>query len=206
MKERLTSEERRSQILDIALGLFAEKGFNGTRTREIADAAGISETLIFQHFESKEDLYNAALRELHSPHPMRPEVEKQMAEKDDFGVFKTLALHIIRHGRQDRRAIRLSIYNALEGTHLAEILRHREEMEPDTQFLAEYIQQRVDEGAFRDINAKIMARLFTEAIDMYLVAEEARIAGPLLPSSDEETIDTLVKILLYGLKQENQKP
>ena len=204
MRERLTSEERRSQILDIALGLFSEKGFNGTRTREIADAAGISETLIFQHFESKEELYNAALRELHKPHPMKPEVEKQMVEKDDFAVFKTLALHIIKHGRQDPRAIRLSIFSALEGTHLAEILHHREETEPDTQFLAEYIQQRVDEGAFKDVNARIAARLFAEAIDMYLVAEEARIAGPLLPFTDEETIDTLVRVLLYGLKKDIQ--
>ena len=46
--ERLTGEERRRQIINAALTLFAEKGFSGTRTREIAELANVSETLIFQ--------------------------------------------------------------------------------------------------------------------------------------------------------------
>jgi AcrR family transcriptional regulator len=52
--------ERRGQIIDATLELFAEKGFSGTKTREIAERAGISETLIFQHFKTKGDLYRAA--------------------------------------------------------------------------------------------------------------------------------------------------
>ena len=200
-KERLSGEERREQIIDIALRLFAEKGFNGTRTREIASAAGISETLIFQHFKTKKDLYQAALSQLHSPHPLRPEVEQQMVEKDDFGVFKTIALHIIRHGRRDPRMIRLSIFGALEGTYLADILHHGEGTVPsETQFLEQYIEQRIAEGAFQNVNAKITARLFTEAVDMYLVAEEALIAGPPLAYTDEEVVDTLVGLVLCGLK------
>ena len=70
-KERLSSEDRRLHIIDAALGLFASKGLNGTRTKEIARAAGISETLIFQHFKTKEDLYRAALKELFDTHPIR---------------------------------------------------------------------------------------------------------------------------------------
>ena len=58
--ERLIGEERRKQIINAALTLFAEKGFSGTRTREIAELANVSETLIFQHFKTKEDLYRAA--------------------------------------------------------------------------------------------------------------------------------------------------
>jgi AcrR family transcriptional regulator len=43
-KERISGEDRQAQIIDVSLNLFAEMGFANTRTREIAEAAGISET------------------------------------------------------------------------------------------------------------------------------------------------------------------
>jgi len=200
-KERLSGEERRSRIIDAALRLFADKGFSGTRTREIAELAGISDTLIFQHFKTKEDLYRAALTELFSQHPVMPEVEEMMVKKDDFGVFSTLALHVIRHNRQDRRIMRLAIFSALEGSHFAEIFSHRKETEPPLpELLGCYIQQRVDEGAFKKVNAQIGAQLFVETIFMYVADQEASISGPPLPFSDEETVETLVRIFLDGLK------
>ncbi len=200
-KERLSGEERRARIIDAALWLFADKGFAGTRTREIAELAGISETLIFQHFKTKEDLYREALRQLFSYHPVMPELEEKMARKDDFGVFSTLALHVIRHNRQDRRIMRLAIFSALEGFHLAEIVHYDEKMGPSLpELLSRYIQQRIEEGAFKKINARIVAQLFIETIYMYIADQEASISGPPLPFSDEETVETLVRIFLDGLK------
>ncbi len=46
MKERLSADKRRQQIVEAAVELFSRKGFRGTRTREIAEAAGISEAMI----------------------------------------------------------------------------------------------------------------------------------------------------------------
>jgi AcrR family transcriptional regulator len=58
---RLDSDERRSAIVQAAVPLFARKGFAGTTTREIAEAAGISEALLFKHFPSKQHLYDEIL-------------------------------------------------------------------------------------------------------------------------------------------------
>src|SRR6266536_5673681 len=59
---RLDSDERRQAIVDAAVPLFARKGFAGTTTRELAEAAGISEALLFRHFPSKQLLYREILR------------------------------------------------------------------------------------------------------------------------------------------------
>ena len=59
---RLDSDERRKAIVAAALPLFAEKGFAGTKTRELAEAANISEALLFRHFPSKRQLYGEILR------------------------------------------------------------------------------------------------------------------------------------------------
>jgi len=59
--KRMTGQERSHQIVRVAAGLFARKGFKGTTTREIARKAGISEAVIFKHFSCKEDLYKAII-------------------------------------------------------------------------------------------------------------------------------------------------
>ena len=59
---RLDSDERRKAIVAAAVPLFARKGFAGTTTKELAEAAGISEALLFRHFPSKKQLYSEILR------------------------------------------------------------------------------------------------------------------------------------------------
>jgi len=59
---RLDSDERRKAIVAAAIPLFARKGFAGTTTRELAEAAGISEALLFRHFPSKQQLYREILQ------------------------------------------------------------------------------------------------------------------------------------------------
>ena len=58
---RLSSGERREAIVKAVRGVFAEKGFDGTTTRELAKAANVSEALLYKHFPSKESLYAAML-------------------------------------------------------------------------------------------------------------------------------------------------
>src|SRR5215472_13749582 len=59
---RLDGDKRHKAIVQAAVPLFARKGFAGTTTRELAEAAGISEALLFRHFPSKQSLYREILR------------------------------------------------------------------------------------------------------------------------------------------------
>src|SRR5579863_8088943 len=61
---RLTRDSRRQQILERALPLFARHGFAQTTTRRIAEAAGISEALLFKHFPTKSAVYGAILSDV----------------------------------------------------------------------------------------------------------------------------------------------
>ena len=61
---RLDSDERRQAIVDAAVPLFARKGFSGATTRELAEAAGVSEALLYRHFPSKQLLYSEILQQV----------------------------------------------------------------------------------------------------------------------------------------------
>jgi AcrR family transcriptional regulator len=53
----MTGTERREQLLDIGRSLFAAKGFDGTSVEEIAERAGVSKPVVYEHFGGKEGLY-----------------------------------------------------------------------------------------------------------------------------------------------------
>ena len=61
LTERKTKEERREEILDAAVGEFAEKGLHGASTDEIARLAGISQPYVFRLFGTKKELYMAVV-------------------------------------------------------------------------------------------------------------------------------------------------
>lgn len=61
---RLPADARREQILDVALEVMARSGYHGTSMNDIAEAAGVTKPVLYQHFDSKRDLYLALLDEV----------------------------------------------------------------------------------------------------------------------------------------------
>jgi len=58
---RLPRSARRAQLLDVALQVFVEQGYHAASMDEIADRAGVSKPVLYQHFPGKLDLYLALL-------------------------------------------------------------------------------------------------------------------------------------------------
>ena len=61
---RLTATARREQILDVALEVFGRAGFHGASMNDVAEAAGVTKPVLYQHFDSKRELYRALLEEV----------------------------------------------------------------------------------------------------------------------------------------------
>jgi AcrR family transcriptional regulator len=64
MSVRLPAAARREQLLAVALEVFARQGFHGTSMNDVAEAAGVTKPVLYQHFSSKRDLYLALLEEV----------------------------------------------------------------------------------------------------------------------------------------------
>ncbi len=61
---RLPAARRRQQLLDVALRVFAERGFHPTSMNDLAEAAGVTMPVLYQHFGSKRELYLELLEEV----------------------------------------------------------------------------------------------------------------------------------------------
>ncbi len=115
MAERLTGEERRRVIVEAAVALFSQKGFRGTTTKEIAEAAGCSEATIFKHFATKNELYSAILETKSRIDETVAKAAQAAARKDDAGVCRAVGLESLTRTEQDPSLLRLLLFSALEG-------------------------------------------------------------------------------------------
>lgn len=161
---RMTGDKRREQILETAVNLFSQRGFKGTTTKEIARAAGVSEAMVFRHFENKDALYEAILDTKgcqdgvrRFPWEENETLKRAIEEKDDLAVFYNIALDALNKHQKDIAFMRLLFYSALEEHELAERFFH-EFIERVYQFIGGYIAERQQDGAFREINPRIAVR------------------------------------------------
>ena len=61
---RLKAAQRREQLIAVATKLFAKTGYDATTTADIAKAAGVTEPILYRHFESKQELFVAIVRDV----------------------------------------------------------------------------------------------------------------------------------------------
>src|SRR5215470_1094109 len=117
-RPRMSGSDRRNQLLDAALEVFARKGFEGTTTKEVAAAAGVTEAIIFRHFPTKQALYTAVLDyKVQSPEFQEPleQIKATMARNEDEEVVRLIARAILQSYRKDPRYERVLLFAALEG-------------------------------------------------------------------------------------------
>lgn len=200
----MAGDERREQICQVAMRLFSENGFRGTTTKEIANAAGISEAMVFKHFSNKDELYAAILDHKACDHGLDDplaEIADKIEQKDDFGVFYGMALNALEHHEADADFLRLMMHSALEGHELARTF-YKGFITHIYDSLGEYIRQRQQDGVFREVEPRIIVRSFIgmfvhHSLNNILWDKEQK----LLKISNEDAAHEFATILLQGIKK-----
>lgn len=200
MKERLSAEERRRQIVEAAVELFSRKGFRGTRTREIAEAAGISEAMIYRHFATKRELYFAIIEAKSVTEELLASAATAAQRKDDAGVLRAVGLKMIEQTEADPSLMRLLLFSALEGHELSEIF-FESRVKRLHEFVSNYIRKGMKEKRFRSMDALVAARGFIGMIVHYLLIHE--LFGVKRPprSSPEQVVELFVSVFLKGIER-----
>src|SRR5207244_1263709 len=204
---RMTAEDRRLQILRVAVSLFSQRGFGGTTTKEIAQAAGVSEAMVFRQFATKQELYTAILdHKACSGDSMSPEemVAEALKQKDDRAVFEQLALGALEHHEGDPEFQRLLLHSALEGHELSEIFFEKL-VRRVYELLGGYIAERQRDGAMVQIDPAIAVRAFIgmiihHSLNNNLWDPQRR----LLKISNAEAAKHFADILLNGISAGNE--
>ena len=201
----MSGEDRRRQLIEVAIDMFSRRGFGGTTTKEIAGAAGVTEAIIFRHFATKEDFYKAILDYKCAPSDAEEwlaEAQGFMDADDDEGLFRFLLTKIVAFNREEPRLARLLLHAALEGHELA-VMHHNQLALPIGARFKEYIARRQAAGAIRACDPAVV--LFSLAgIAQYYTMQKYMYRCTSLQCSDEQMIDGFLLILMDGLRGEGK--
>jgi AcrR family transcriptional regulator len=104
---RKSADERREQIVEIAMGHFAEGGYHGTSTEAIANEAGISQPYLFRLFGTKRDLFLACVDRCHSQ--IRAVFEEAAAAAPDGEKLTAMGHAYTERLLPDRHALLLQV-------------------------------------------------------------------------------------------------
>jgi AcrR family transcriptional regulator len=206
---RMAGEERRLQILRVAMRLFSQRGFRGTTTKEIALAAGVSEAMVFRHFATKEQLYSAILDHkacLHETMDPLHVVAEAIARKDDRAVFEGLALDALNQHDCDPQFHRLLLHAALEEHELAQMFWEKF-VKRVYRVLSKYIRERQRDGAMVNIDPLVVVRAFVGMIIHHSLNNNLwDRQRQLLKVSNEAAAREFTSILLHGVRSNQAKP
>jgi TetR/AcrR family transcriptional regulator len=199
----MSSSGRRDQLLRSAIDIFARRGFAGTKTRDIASEAGVSEAILFRHFATKEHLYHAILDAKENTNKdaaanWRRVLEDCADRRDDAALIRHLAIKTFSSFREDPAFHRLMVYASLEGHMMAHLFRERF-AQPMGGFLRRYVTLRQKEGAFRKCDPEIattfiLATMIHWAMGKYVFGLKRSSLG------EEEVAGELVALVLGGLQ------
>jgi AcrR family transcriptional regulator len=196
---RLPASDRKKQILEIAMRRFSEQGFDGTSTREIAEAAGINEALIFRHFRTKEDLFGEVLSDRVERRGRNRRMRKLVqSEGDSREVLVAIAETLLDRTDDDAAVTRLLLYSALRNRELSERFFRTYGLEK-LELLAAHIRVGIEAGHFRLVNPVIAARSFLGMIVYHYLVEEVFGVPRARTLSTRELAEELVGIFLEGV-------
>ncbi len=121
--KHLPRQERHKRIVLGAMKAFAKSGFRGTRSRDVAKAAGVSEALIFKHFPNKRAMQKAIIEERirQTGDFLSPDLKKAPLEK----ALTAIAARIFEVSERDPHFQRLLYFAGLEGEPLAPMFFER---------------------------------------------------------------------------------
>ena len=194
-------ERKRQQLIDGALAVFSEKGFDKATNQDIAEAAGIaSPGLIYHYFESKADLLRQAMS------ARAPSLQSVMHNEALMGMAPRAALTLIGsaflaalNDPENRRLFRVIIGEGLRNPALAEAW-HCASSLPIKRGLVRYLESKMQVGELRHADPVAAANCFLGSFLLYVLSNE--LFGPAdAPRLDPDSmLATAVEVYLRGLE------
>jgi len=191
-------EDRREQIIDAAMHVFAQKGFSRATNKDIAREAGITPGLIYHYFESKEALLNAII-EGRSPVQAMREIPAHMLAMPPrlFLPFLVRQVLVRVESEQFVQLIRVLLSEVLHNPELA--ILPVGVFQQAIAFLSQYLAAQMQKGELREADAALTAQVLIGALIGFVVRRQI-LHDPLASQYTHEQIAAaVVTTALEGL-------
>lgn len=194
-QRKKTVEQRRQDILEASLRIFAKKGYNGSTTAEIARAAGVAEGTIFRHFATKKDLLIAVLE----PKVLNGliQLDKEHREDTPIDFFRRFLMNRLELLNENDSLVRFMFAEAQYHVEVREAL-FKGILGQGISIIRPWFDKGVEQGDFRDLPFLPTMRSFMGMVMFYgFMGNVYQGFSP--EKTIEEAADHILDLFLHGL-------
>lgn len=207
-KHARRKEARPGELLDAALDLFVAKGFAATRAEEVAAKAGVSKGTLFLYFKSKEDLFEAVVRE-----NITHQITQGIAELEAFeGTTAELLRFAMfewwnRVGNTKASGITKLVMSEASNFPTMAAFYQDNVVKPAHQLIRAILQRGLDRGEFRALNMDYA--VYSVIAPLIFLTMWKHSIGPCcmdMPLDPEDFISSQADIVIHGILATSHTP
>ncbi len=189
---------RRKDLLEVALRLFSENGYDATSIREIAKAAGITEGLIYHYFQGKKDLLKGIVQESGCGDLLeQPDLLESLPLEE---AITRIGRCLLENLRERKEIFKLMLAEARlfekENDSFIPKLIYQNGM---LRFGA-FLKNRMDRGEIREMEPVLLARQFSGSLVAFFIFQEILLGKTVTDVSPERFLKHLVEVFLTGIR------
>lgn len=206
MKKEKSFTKSQIKILNAAMDLFSQKGYEKSSTLDIAKEAGVAEVTIFRNFKSKNNLLYQIIAPLiiqvASPTILR-DIKKQFKDVENKSEYILTSIFKDRLGliEKNEKAIQLLLREALSHEEILHSVIKNITV-PAKKETLDFVKSKKETGEFRDVNEHAVTDLLFYSLLGYVISHHIFKIDTFTDDQDI-MVETLVDLLLNGLKNQN---
>jgi AcrR family transcriptional regulator len=199
--KRLSADERRASIIEAAKRLFAQNGFHGVSIDEIVKAVGVSPAILYRHFNSKEELYEAVLHEFSCTR----ESYVETVVEDDIGfenVLRGMTRVFVSSIVKNPDLLKMELHSQLEGSDASrEFFLNR--WKSFTDYIEYNLAELQAQGRIDEINVKVAALMYQGMIREVLLLKCLQAGDRFENVSIDDLVNQLIDLFLKVITTRN---
>jgi AcrR family transcriptional regulator len=191
-------EDRRDQIIDAAMQVFAQKGFSRATNKDIAREAGITPGLIYYYFESKEDLLKTII-ETRSPAQLITTLPPQVFELSPEIFLRMLILRALSIIESEKliQLVRMLLPEVVHNTEVAPIIFSL--IQRLLEFLGKYFEAQMEKGALRRVDGVLTAQVMVGSVFGFVLRRQILRDPIALEYTHEQIAEVISETVLQGI-------
>lgn len=200
----MTTKER---ILEAALTLFAEKGYNGTSVEQIANAVGIRAPSLYKHYKGKEDILNALIDSAEARYEEMFGSERNIGKvpesREEFIRVTMGRIAFTMHDPVIRRTRMLLVQEQFRNERISEVTT-RHQLDGVQRMFAKIIGGMMDEGMVRKDDPELLAAELTAPAVLQIARADRQ------PQYTKESMESIEKHIrhfyrIYMIQEQHQE-
>lgn len=190
------TEARRAQILEAAVDIFSQKGFDKATVKDVAQKAGVADGTIYNYFKNKTDLLTSMIADFSQIGSFTTQAAEINKDASPEELIRFIVRNRLELMEKHQTRIQAVLPQVITNTTLRKLF-FRAIFQPAVSKIEEIWRDQADRGNIRDVSPEVLVR---STLGLFFgLAFVAHLGDPLIRENTDDFLDQVIDLMLNGI-------